>query len=236
MPLRGPVDGIAQIGTRSASALPGPEMIRSRVDLPEPERPSSPTISPWFQSEVDAVQHQQFAAARLGKGVAHVMHIEKSPAGPCLTTVIRAVRRSSRIRSMQQRRDRRKELTRRGGEAQRNSSFRQAAQIDVQNLNVNTTRRDTRIQLPARLCREYMSFQRGLEFPSAIVIGIDYVAHYPRSHCLESAHSSRQLVFAFGIPIERPPEHAIDDGHENAITAMPSTIRWKSPAVVASKI
>ena len=36
-----------------------PAMMRSRVDLPEPERPSRPTISPSRKRQVDVVEHQQ---------------------------------------------------------------------------------------------------------------------------------------------------------------------------------
>ena len=36
-------------------------MIRSSVDLPEPERPSSATISPSAQIERDVVEHEQIA-------------------------------------------------------------------------------------------------------------------------------------------------------------------------------
>ena len=40
-----------------------PAMQRSSVDLPEPERPSSATISPSRTSQVDALQHGQLAVA-----------------------------------------------------------------------------------------------------------------------------------------------------------------------------
>ena len=43
-----------------------PAMMRSSVDLPEPERPSRPTISPSLQREVDVVEHQQSRAAAVG--------------------------------------------------------------------------------------------------------------------------------------------------------------------------
>ena len=39
-----------------------PAIRRSSVDLPEPVRPSSPTIWPCAQLEIDAVEHQMLAA------------------------------------------------------------------------------------------------------------------------------------------------------------------------------
>ena len=44
-----------------------PAISRSSVDLPEPERPSSPTICPGDQRQVHAIEHQQVAAIGLGK-------------------------------------------------------------------------------------------------------------------------------------------------------------------------
>jgi hypothetical protein len=40
-----------------------PAMMRSSVDLPEPERPSRPTISPARSVRFDVVEHQQLALA-----------------------------------------------------------------------------------------------------------------------------------------------------------------------------
>ena len=45
-PLTGPVIGSPRQRTSPAVGLSKPDTMRSSVDLPEPERPSSPTISP----------------------------------------------------------------------------------------------------------------------------------------------------------------------------------------------
>ena len=49
-----------------------PAMMRSSVDLPQPERPSSATISSLAQRQVDVVEHEQVVAAALAIELAHV--------------------------------------------------------------------------------------------------------------------------------------------------------------------
>ena len=46
MPAQGPSTGAPRHSTCPPVGVSKPEMMRSSVDLPEPERPSKPTISP----------------------------------------------------------------------------------------------------------------------------------------------------------------------------------------------
>ena len=52
-------------------------MMRSSVDLPEPERPSRPTISPSTQREVDVVEHQQARPTPLRERLAHCRDVQQ---------------------------------------------------------------------------------------------------------------------------------------------------------------
>ena len=54
-----------------------PAIERSKVDLPDPVRPSSPTICPCDQLQLDAVEHQKLAAVGARKGLAQPMDVEK---------------------------------------------------------------------------------------------------------------------------------------------------------------
>ncbi len=64
---RGPDDGLARDQTprRSVAGI-RPAMMRSSVDLPQPERPSNETISFSPRCQVDIVEDQQALAAALG--------------------------------------------------------------------------------------------------------------------------------------------------------------------------
>ena len=48
-PSAGPRNGAPRQVTSPEVGVSSPAMMRSRVDLPEPERPSRPTISPAFR-------------------------------------------------------------------------------------------------------------------------------------------------------------------------------------------
>ena len=52
-------------------------MIRSSDDLPEPERPSSETISPSVDGDVDAVEHQRPLAVG-AVGHAHFLDLQQA--------------------------------------------------------------------------------------------------------------------------------------------------------------
>ena len=59
---RRPGDRMARYMTCPAIGSAKPAINRSKVDLPDPERPSSPTISPSASVKLDIVEDQQLAA------------------------------------------------------------------------------------------------------------------------------------------------------------------------------
>ena len=78
MPRRRPDHRLAEIGDRAGrTAGTRPAIRRSSVDLPDPVRPSSPTISPSRELQLDAVEHQKLAAVGARKGLAQRMNVEK---------------------------------------------------------------------------------------------------------------------------------------------------------------
>ena len=69
--------GMSLTVTAPAVGVIRPAMERSRVDLPEPERPSRPTISFGLQGQVDVVQHHQAGAAALAVDVLEVPDLDQ---------------------------------------------------------------------------------------------------------------------------------------------------------------
>ena len=64
--------------------------MRSSVDLPEPERPSRPTISPVAQRQVDVVEHQQLVAGVLvDRTCRHSLDLEQAS---CAVTMVSMAR------------------------------------------------------------------------------------------------------------------------------------------------
>ena len=60
-----------------AEAGISPAIERSSVDLPDPVRPSSPTIWPSIEFQLDAVEHQMLAAIGARESLAQRMNVEK---------------------------------------------------------------------------------------------------------------------------------------------------------------